>query len=265
MGLDVWSRLFTSINNELWELFNPFSLQFIRWIDRNRDGAKCEWLMGAFVHWGRSWLMSNSQGIRGTWAQTAWWSWNRAGNSHAPIWVSGWAECCHSWTAGWLSALSSVQSHSQAASKPAKGRTALRQRTHPILWTNKHEISTNQQKTVICMESLWKESRICHFNNTWKHCYNIDINIVICMFVDECMSCYSNNVLFPWAIHQELPFQTFPFVGVSNDVCRVIALLRSLKLWPPQVGLTQQAKHTQLPVNVQCSVEQNVSECLSFA
>lgn len=41
-----------------------------------------------------------------------------------------------------------------------------------------------------------------------------------------------------------------PFLGVSDDVGGVAALLWAVEQRPPQVGLTQQAEHTQLPVDL---------------
>lgn len=41
-----------------------------------------------------------------------------------------------------------------------------------------------------------------------------------------------------------------PLLGVSDDVSRVTALLRAVEQRPPEVSLTQQAEHTQLPVDL---------------
>lgn len=41
-----------------------------------------------------------------------------------------------------------------------------------------------------------------------------------------------------------------PLLGVSDDVSGVTALLRAVEQRPPEVSLTQQAEHTQLPVDL---------------
>lgn len=42
-----------------------------------------------------------------------------------------------------------------------------------------------------------------------------------------------------------------PLLGVSDDVSRVVALLGAMEQRPPEVGLTQQAEHAQLPLDLQ--------------
>lgn len=42
-----------------------------------------------------------------------------------------------------------------------------------------------------------------------------------------------------------------PFLGVPDDVGGVAALLGAMEQRPPEVSLTQQAEHTQLPVDLQ--------------
>lgn len=42
-----------------------------------------------------------------------------------------------------------------------------------------------------------------------------------------------------------------PFLGVSDNVSGVTALLRAMEQRPPEVSFTQQAEHTQLPVDLQ--------------
>lgn len=41
-----------------------------------------------------------------------------------------------------------------------------------------------------------------------------------------------------------------PLLGVSDDVSRVVALFGAMEQRPPEVGLTQQAEHTQLPLDL---------------
>lgn len=42
-----------------------------------------------------------------------------------------------------------------------------------------------------------------------------------------------------------------PLLGVADDVGGVIALLRAMEQRPPEVGLTQEAENTQLPLDLQ--------------
>jgi len=42
-----------------------------------------------------------------------------------------------------------------------------------------------------------------------------------------------------------------PFLGVPDDVSRVTARLGAVEQGPPEVSLTQQAEHTQLPVDLE--------------
>lgn len=42
-----------------------------------------------------------------------------------------------------------------------------------------------------------------------------------------------------------------PLLGVADDVSGVIALLGAVEQRPPEVGLAQQAEHTQLPLDLQ--------------
>lgn len=53
-----------------------------------------------------------------------------------------------------------------------------------------------------------------------------------------------------------------PLFGVSDDVSRVIALLGAMEQRPPEVGLTQQAENTQLPLDLQAGGKREAGEGL---
>lgn len=53
-----------------------------------------------------------------------------------------------------------------------------------------------------------------------------------------------------------------PLLSVSDDVSGVIALLGAMEKRPPEVGLTQQAEHTQLPLDLQEGGSREAGEVL---
>lgn len=53
-----------------------------------------------------------------------------------------------------------------------------------------------------------------------------------------------------------------PLLGVSDDVSGVIALLGAMEQRPPEVGLTQQAEHAQLPLDLQECGRRKTAEVL---